>query len=116
MKTALLAAVCLALGGCASFDPQYEWVHSGREPLPMTLHEVSQEEVQGLCCNTDIYVRACAWRDYEKKFCGVFFSSVPSAYDLQHEKRHCDGWEHQVVNPIPGKVCLTPEKVLTKEK
>lgn len=104
--------ISLLLTGCAVFEPTYDWQHSGREPLPMTLHQVSQDQVQALCCNTDIYVRACAWRDYEKKFCGVFFSTMPSADDLEHEKKHCDGWNHQVLNPIKEpKRCIVPADI-----
>lgn len=102
----------LLLTGCAVFEPAYDWHHSGRKSLPMTLHETSQENVQALCCNTNIYVRACAWRDYERNFCGVFFSSPLSESDLAHEKKHCDGWEHQVLNPIKEpKRCITPSDI-----
>lgn len=107
---ALLSAIWLV--GCATPlpDSHYHWYHSGREPLPMAVHQVSQDDVQALCCNSNAHILACAWRDYERKRCDVF-TSYPSlpAETLLHEKRHCDGEEHQVLAPIANpKQCKTP--------
>lgn len=110
MRVTLLATLLLA--GCAIPlpDSAYNWYQSGREPLPMQVHQVSQADVQALCCNTDQHVMACAWRDYERKRCDVFtsYSRLPTE-TLAHEKRHCDGEEHQVLSPsTTAKRCVTP--------
>lgn len=106
----LLGSIWLA--GCAIPLPEssYDWHHSGREPIPMQVHVVKQDDVQALCCNTDQHVMACAWRDYERKRCDVFtsYAFLPKSTML-HEKKHCDGWEHQVLSPSKeAKRCVTP--------
>jgi len=121
MSSALiLLFVVLALTGCAVpiHDSAYEWKHSGAKAIPMELHLTSQENVQALCCATDAHVMACAWRDEAANRCDVFtaYTKLPDE-TLQHEKRHCDGWTHQVFGS-PGsaeqKICKTPAQVLSR--
>jgi hypothetical protein len=98
-----IAAAALALGGCAALieplpDSAYTWHHSGKEVLPMTVHKAKQAEVQAMCHNTTGFVTACTMRDYEAKTCRVYtsFKTMPPVL-YAHEKRHCDGWEHNVI-------------------
>lgn len=114
MRAALLAAA-VALTGCAIplSDSNYDWYHTGLDPVPMEVTVTSQENVQALCCNTGIHVMACAFRDLGKKKCQVFtaYKNLPQSV-LEHEQRHCDGWSHQVLAPIQTpKQCMTPDQV-----
>lgn len=95
-----MAATCIALGGCAALivpvpDSAYKW-EKVWEPLPMTEHIVPQAAVQAYCAHSNRYVVACAYRDHEH--CWVFASSM-RMLDLmrEHETKHCDGWNHQVI-------------------
>lgn len=99
------------LTGCATPDYVYHWEKTG-PALPMELVRTSQANVQGLCCNTDINVWACTVRT--ETTCRVYTSweQLPKA-TLNHEKKHCDGYSHQVLNPIePSKqMCLTEAQI-----
>lgn len=114
-------SILITLNACAIAVPEsmYEWYQTETKPIPMSIHKVTQEQVQGLCCLESGYVIACAYRDPQTNFCGVFTSQDKlSDRVLAHEKKHCDGWDHQVFNPSsnnfnkPQKVCLTPKDVL----
>jgi hypothetical protein len=99
----IIAAAALALGGCAALmkplpDSAYTWHHGGKEALPMTVHQAKQADVQAMCGNAKGFVMACAMRNYEEKTCKVYtaLKTMPTAL-YEHEKRHCDGWEHNVI-------------------
>lgn len=127
VSSALFSSLVFLSSGCSVFikplpDSAYRWYHSGQEPMEMQIHLVSQSDVQALCCNTQGFVMACAWRDYEKKECKVFtsFKNLPEE-TLLHEQRHCDGWEHQVFNSIQAStqaanICKTLEEVLDNQE
>ena len=110
-----IAAVALALGGCAipMGHSDHNWYHSGAEALPMVVKKTSQKNVRAVCCNTEVNILACSYRDYQKKVCTVITSEpwLPGSV-LEHEKMHCDGWEHDVVKPSAVvKQCKTPDDI-----
>lgn len=99
MRAALLAAA-VALQGCSVFmqplpDSTYTWFKE-REPLPYTTHIVPQAAVQAYCQHSPTFAGACTYWDHEQ--CWIFASSQRFMDMLyEHEKRHCEGWNHQVL-------------------
>lgn len=88
----------LVLTGCAGLpihDDFYDW-YKERDPLPYTTHIIPQAAVQAYCSHTKRFAMACTYWDREQ--CWIFASTEHyMAMTLLHEKRHCDGWNHQVL-------------------
>lgn len=107
----------LMLTGCSVFmeplpESVYNWYHTGEKPVPMEIIKVSQADVQALCCNSGGFVMACAYRIPEQNYCKVFTALDLPQQTIDHEKKHCDGWNHQVLNPIKEpKRCIVPADI-----
>ncbi len=99
--------VILCMVGCASTETLneygYVWIKSNRPPLPYRVEVVKSwpVPVKNSQCGQYFNLYACAVyiKDFEKdEFveCVIYtkFKDMPRQL-LQHELKHCEGWDHQ---------------------
>jgi hypothetical protein len=92
IRQALLAASLLP--GCAV--PHYDWQERpSRASLPPYHLVVSDADMERTCGSRPwAYVFGCAVRLPSERVCLVYTRARPAAWIIEHEHRHCDGWDH----------------------
>ena len=93
----LLAAA--AVGGCAGLSVEADWnAVAYLPPLPPSFVEVAPSELPGICRSQPaMLVYGCAKRDYAARTCVIYTGPKPQAWLLDHERKHCAGWDHDGV-------------------
>jgi hypothetical protein len=105
MTTAAAACVSLALGACSLLPANEEWeALPSHSALPAAFQVVDSNGIERNCGNPPgMYIHGCAQRDYGKRTCIVFTRADPRGWLIEHEKKHCDGWDHASADPtFPG--------------
>jgi len=101
LKGPLLAplAAAIALSACTSMPVDEEWEATPSHPaLPATFLVVDSKGIEQNCGSpAGLYVYGCANRDYKRRDCLVYTRASPPGWLVEHEKKHCDGWDHAVV-------------------
>lgn len=86
----LLAAVCLALSGCASYD--WHKVRPAAGTVRVVDAPVSVIQAMPRCEGA----RHCAVTFPKERVCVVLAQmAFMSKSDAAHEMKHCEGWDHQ---------------------
>lgn len=99
MTTNFLAA--LSLTGCAALAPDpVGWdALPSHAPLPPVLRPATRAEI-ALFCASPIAI-ACAIRDYGMGLCFIIIPRHPMLDTLDHERKHCAGYDHGPYTPNP---------------
>jgi len=86
----------LALGACAYLPANEEWEPKpGHQALPATFAQVDGQGIRSHCGDPrGVYLHGCAVRDFDKHVCVVYTRADPQKWLIDHERRHCDGWDH----------------------
>jgi len=104
--TAVAAAFAsLALGACSLLPANEEWeARPSHAPLPAAFHVVDAKGIASNCGSpAGTYIHGCAQRDYQTRTCVVFTRADPAGWLIEHEKKHCNGWDHAGAVPtFPG--------------
>jgi len=106
-----IAATCISLGlGACSYLPATEdWeVQPSHPPLPSAFQVVDSNGIESNCGNPPgMYIHGCAQRDYTARTCVVFTRANPAGWLIEHENKHCAGWDHASADPtFPGTASL----------
>jgi hypothetical protein len=90
-----MALAALALPGCAALvesDWQDHPSHAPLRPLHLVIADASMDRACGR--HPSRYVYGCAVRIPSEGVCLVYTRAQPAAWILEHEYKHCDGWDH----------------------
>jgi hypothetical protein len=87
--------VALALPGCSALVEQ-DWHESPEHPPLTPYHLVVSDEGMEKACGSHpwMHVFGCAVRVPSENACFVYTRSQPAAWLIEHENRHCGGWDH----------------------
>lgn len=97
MKSSIaLLAFSLLAAGCSALPVDESWEGTPtHKPLPAVFIEVDSDGIARYCGDRPgTYVHGCARRDYESRACFVFTRAKPQPWLVEHEKKHCAGWDH----------------------
>lgn len=105
------AVVCgsLFLGACASGPAYEEWESRPSHPaLPAAYVIVDSDGIAANCgTHPRLYVFGCAKRLFDERACLVFTRANPQPWLIEHEQKHCDGYDHVAVSgEFPGGIAL----------
>jgi hypothetical protein len=92
IRLALLAA--LALPGCAALVANDWHDAASHQALPPFHLVVSDADMQHACGDHRGYVFGCAVRIPSERVCLIYTRARPAVWILEHERKHCDGWDH----------------------
>lgn len=111
MKGPLLAPIAagLALSACTHLPVYEEWEARPSHPaLPAAFIVVDSDGIDRNCGSPPgLYVYGCASRDYGRRACLVYTRVNPESWLVEHEKKHCEGWDHvAAVGEFPGGTTL----------
>jgi hypothetical protein len=75
---------------------QSDWLPGPtHSPLPAFHIELAREELPRACGNAPaLPLHGCAVRVPEAGACIIYTTPRPPAWVLDHERRHCAGWDH----------------------
>jgi len=93
IRHALLAAC--ALPGCAALA-EHDWhERPSQAPLPPYHLVVSEADLETACGSRPwTHVFGCAVRIPSEHVCLVYTRAQPAAWIIEHERKHCEGWDH----------------------
>jgi hypothetical protein len=76
---------------------QSDWLPLATHPaLPAYHIELAQEELPHACGNAPaLALHGCAVRIPEAMACLIYTTPQPPDWVLEHERRHCAGWDHR---------------------
>ena len=111
MKGTLIAplVVALAVSACTHLPVDDQWEASpSHKALPASFLVVDSKGIDQNCGSPPgLYVYGCASRDYGRGSCVEYTRAGPDAWLVEHEKKHCDGWDHgTVAGAFPGGTML----------
>lgn len=94
-RLAAALAAALLLPGCATIV-QDDWHASpGHPPLPAEHFEVSDKDLPRLCGNyPGMKLHGCAIRVVDARVCIIYTAPRPAAWLMEHERKHCAGFDH----------------------
>jgi hypothetical protein len=91
-RIASAAIGCVLLSGCAMV--REDWLdHPTHPPLPPYHIEIAQADLERACGNYP-GVYGCAIRLPEDRACLIYTGPKPAPWLLEHERKHCAGWDH----------------------
>lgn len=97
----LLAALgSIALSGCATIV-QDDWHAAPSFPPLRPCHvEVANSDLARLCGDQPgMRLYGCAIRDVSSSVCLIYTGPAPAAWLMEHERKHCTGWDHGPTHP-----------------
>lgn len=99
---ALAAASLLLLPGCAAMVHDDWHPHPTHKPLPPYNVVVAAAELPKICGDyPGMQLHGCAVRDFGSNVCVIYTGPQPAAWLLEHERRHCAGWDHDMPHGTP---------------
>ena len=102
-RAASAAAIVASLCGCTQLLVRADWDEKPAwEPLTPVLFEVEPSRLADNCPvvlppGQTLY--GCARRDYSIGACLIFTGPHPESWLLEHERKHCAGWDHGSSTP-----------------
>jgi len=94
----LLAGVGLPalLQGCAGAFVQEDWqARPAHAALPPYHVEVAERDLRRACGeHAGMHLHGCAVRLVADNVCIIYTGPRPAAWLIEHERRHCAGWDH----------------------
>jgi hypothetical protein len=95
----LLCAAILGatLTGCGSMVVAEDWKDAPTFPaLRPVLMEVAQAKISGVCGGSfEVKIYGCSYRVIADGMCVIFTPPQPPQWLMDHELKHCAGWEHK---------------------
>jgi hypothetical protein len=97
---AVIVAAALGLPGCAALV-QDDWNEAPTHPpLPWRHFELPASDLARTCrIAANFRVYGCAYRVVDARICIIYTGPSPAAWVMEHERKHCAGWDH---GPGPG--------------
>ena len=97
LARALAAAGLAALvQGCAGTVVQDDWhAQPTHAALPPYHVEVAEQDLPRTCGqHAGMRVHGCAVRLVAERVCLIYTGPRPAAWLMEHERKHCAGWDH----------------------
>ena len=92
---AAIAAVAMISGGCASALVQDDWHPQPTHPALVPVHVVvAESDLPRLCGAHPGRLYGCALRVVDARACIIYTPPRPAAWLMEHERKHCAGWDH----------------------
>lgn len=95
---AALAALATTLAGCGSMaiGVQDDWqAQPSHPPLPPFNVVVAAGDLPQICGDfPGKRLYGCAQRNYEANVCIIYTAARPAQWLLEHERKHCAGYDH----------------------
>lgn len=84
------------LQGCAGAPVQADWLAQPTHPaLPPYHIEVAAADLQRTCGRyPGMRMHGCAVRLVAENVCIIYTGPQPAAWLMEHERKHCAGWDH----------------------
>ena len=94
--TALAGAAVLLLQGCGAMTVQDYWLPDATHAALRPFHiEVTDEQLSRACGDAPaLKYYGCALRIPAERMCVIYTTPEPAAWVMDHERRHCAGWDH----------------------
>ena len=95
IRAAAVLACALVASGCATVV-QDDWQpQATHPPLPAKHIEVPEKDLRRACgIQAPGHLYGCAIRVAEARVCIIYTAPQPAAWVMEHEHRHCAGWDH----------------------
>lgn len=102
----VLAASAILAQGCAAQLVQDDWHdHPSHPPLPAMHIEVAAKDLARVCGNhPGQRLHGCAIRVVDARVCLIYTPPQPAAWLMEHERKHCAGWDHGPANAAQTRV------------
>lgn len=100
LPTLATLALLLGLPGTAGaffgLGVQSDWQPArAHEPLPAVHFVVPAKDLPRICrTHPAAATYGCAFRDVPSKVCIIYTAANPPRWLMDHELKHCDGWDH----------------------
>lgn len=94
----VLVTLLAILLGCAIPSRDFRW-DSAPTSAPLAMVElvtVRPESIFGVCydARSNCSAPGCSQRDYAANVCRIYITIDAPDWVIEHEVRHCEGWEH----------------------
>ena len=101
-----LALVSILVQGCAAQLVQDDWHdHPSHAPLPAKHFEVSDSDLRRVCGEyPGRRLHGCAIRVADAAVCIIYTAPQPASWIMEHERKHCAGWDHGPKIPAQTRV------------
>jgi hypothetical protein len=97
-RAAAVVVIATPLCACTQLFVRADWDAQPRwKPLKPVLFEVRPSQLAencGIALEPAQVLYGCARRDYWIGACLIFTAPHPEAWLLEHERKHCAGWDH----------------------
>jgi hypothetical protein len=101
MWQAAIVVAALALPGCAALVDADWQDHPAYTPLPARHLIVADADIEAACGpHPGQYVYGCAVRLASENVCLIYSRADPADWIMEHERRHCEGWDHGPVKRL----------------
>lgn len=99
-----LVVASLTLAGCTGMGVEDDWDTAPKlPPLEPVYVEVPGPDLARACGNyPGKYLHGCARRDYEMRACFIYTRQNPPQWLLEHERKHCAGYDHGAPRTFAG--------------
>ncbi len=68
---------------------------AAHKPLPAMHFVIPARDLSRVCrTNPAATTYGCALRDYAANVCIIYTAKNPPQWLMDHERKHCDGWDH----------------------
>jgi hypothetical protein len=93
----------IGLNACGHLGVYEEWEPLASHPsLPAVFFNVDSDRIARECGNAPgVYVHGCAQRDFSARLCRVYTRANPEDWLVEHERKHCAGWDHAALPELP---------------
>ena len=107
-----IAAGSALLHGCAAQMVQDDWhEHPSHAPLPAKHIEVPEKDLPRLCGNyPGLRLHGCAIRLADARVCIIYTAANPAPWLMEHERKHCAGWDHGPANLAQTRVAAVEKR------
>lgn len=90
-------ALLLLLAGCAALAPDpLGWEKIPSRPALPAIHVKVARELLPQACAPYTTAWGCAVRRYDLGLCYIFTDPNPADWQLAHERKHCEGYNHEI--------------------
>jgi hypothetical protein len=101
--------LALALHGCGGALVREDWLPHPTHPQLEPRHvEVSADILARVCGQyPGLVLYGCAVRELTARTCYIYTTPRPAAWLMEHERKHCAGWDHGPFAPSGGVATAT---------
>jgi hypothetical protein len=112
-----VAAALAFLQGCAASSVQDDWYpQPTHAALPPYHIEIAERDLPRACGDhPGMRLHGCAVRLAAEKVCLIYTAPRPAAWLMEHERKHCAGWDHGPAPDPQGRRAAAVSPLLAAE-